>query len=513
MESTASNSVAAANPAATEPLIQIKNLHKAYGPIIAVQSATLDIYPGEVVALSGENGAGKSTVGKILAGAVSLTSGEIYLEGQPYSPANVHEARAKGIAIAFQELSLVPSWSVAENLVLADKSTIGTFSHAAAQAQASKLLAEVGINHIPAAATVASLSLSDRQLVEIARGILAKPKVLILDEASSALLPSGVAWLFERIRDLASKGTAIVYVSHRLPELREIADRCVVMRDGQTVGEFLRGKWENNELISLMAGRSVEHSYPTPPAVAKDAAMVLEVTNLRSVGVNGFDLNVRAGEIVGIGGLAGQGQAEALRALYGATPAKAERWVIAGKDIRKLATSSAVKLGMSFVPEDRKRDGLALKLGVGENLMFPWVKWFGAGGKVLVGQSTGSLKDVVTKLSVKTAGLSQPAGALSGGNQQKLVFGRWLNRSRSVILLHDPTRGVDVRAKQELHAAIMELAQSGVGVVWLSTEVEELVHMCHRVAVMYEGKVHKVLTQGEMDAESVVTASIGIVEQ
>jgi ribose transport system ATP-binding protein len=513
MESQAANSVAAAKPAATEPLIQIKDLHKAYGPVIAVESASLEIFAGEVVALCGENGAGKSTVGKILAGAVAATSGEILLQGQPYSPANVQEARANGVAIAFQELSLVPSWSVAENLVLADKSTNSTFSHRAAQAQAKELLAQVGITHIPAEAIVSSLSLSDRQLVEIARGILTKPRVLILDEASSALLPSGVAWLFERIRELTTSGTAVVYVSHRLPELREIADRCVVMRDGQTVGEFARGKWQDNELISLMAGRSVEHSYPSPPQVQEDAAIVLEVTNLRSQGVNGFDLVVRAGEIVGIGGLAGQGQAEALRALYGATPAKAERWAVSGKEIQKLNASAAVKLGMSFVPEDRKRDGLALKLGVGENLLFPWVRWFGAGGKVLVSKSNDGLLDVVGKLSVKTAGLTQPAGALSGGNQQKLVFGRWLNRSRSVILLHDPTRGVDVRAKQELHAAIMQLAQSGVGVVWLSTEVEELVHMCHRVAVMYEGKVHKLLAHGEIDAESVVTASIGIVKQ
>jgi ribose transport system ATP-binding protein len=262
-----------------------------------------------------------------------------------------------------------------------------------------------------------------------------------------------------------------------------------------------------------MAGRSVEQGYPKPPQVAKSAPLVLSVTNLRSQGVQGLNLEVQAGEIVGIGGLAGQGQAEALRALYGATPARADQWVIAGQPIQKLSTSAAVKRGMSFVPEDRKRDGLALKLGVGENLLFPWVRWLGYGGKAFVSQSVSGLNEVVSKLSVKTAGLTQPSGSLSGGNQQKLVFGRWLNRSRSVILLHDPTRGVDVRAKQEIHTAIMELAGSGVGVVWLSTEVEELVHMCHRVAVMYEGKIHKVLNQGELNSESVVTASIGIVEQ
>lgn len=513
MLSKASNSVAAEKSAATEPLIRIKNLHKAYGPIIAVQEATLEIYPGEVVALSGENGAGKSTVGKILAGAVTATSGEILFEGKPFHPASVQEARALGVAIAFQELSLVPSWTVAENLVLADSSSSKFFSHAVSQAKASEMLARVGITHIPASTEVASLSLSDRQMIEIARAILAAPKVLILDEASSALLPSGVAWLFERIRDHVKSGGSVVYVSHRLPELKEIADRCVVMRDGQTVGVYARGKWDNNELISAMAGRSVEQGYPKPPQVAKSAPVVLSVTNLRSQGVHGLNLEVQAGEIVGIGGLAGQGQAEALRALYGAAPARADQWVIAGQPIQKLSTSAAVKRGMSFVPEDRKRDGLALKLGVGENLLFPWVRWLGYGGKAFVSQSVSGLNEVVSKLSVKTTGLTQLSGSLSGGNQQKLVFGRWLNRSRSVILLHDPTRGVDVRAKQEIHTAIMELAGSGVGVVWLSTEVEELVNMCHRVAVMYEGKIHKVLNQGELNSESVVTASIGIVEQ
>jgi ribose transport system ATP-binding protein len=225
-----------------------------------------------------------------------------------------------------------------------------------------------------------------------------------------------------------------------------------------------------------------------------------------------LDLKVRAGEIVGLGGLAGQGQSEALQALFGASPAKANRWTLSGNSITTLKPNSAVKLGMSFVPEDRKRDGLALKLSVGENLLLPWVRWSGFGGKALIKKSTTNLNDVVAKLSVKTAGLGQPSGALSGGNQQKLVFGRWLNSARTIILLHDPTRGVDVRAKQELHAAIMDLASSGVGVIWLSTEVEELVNMCHQVAVMYDGRVVEVLKQGEVSADKVVTASLGIVK-
>ncbi len=513
MTEQTSGSVAATSVAATEPIVQIKDLQKNYGGIVAVASATLNIYPGEVIALSGENGAGKSTVGKILAGSVAPSAGEILLGGKPYSAKSVLEARRQGIAIAFQELSLVPTWTVAENLVLSDRSGLQHFSHSPSQLKAKELLTQVGITHINPAAPVAALSLSDRQQVEIARALLSDPRVLILDEASSALLPAGVQWLFEQIRKVASRGCAVVYVSHRLPELRVIADRCVVMRDGQTVGEFERGKWQDNELISLMAGRSVEQSYPALVPVSDSAETVLEVQNLRAQGVTGFDLSVKAGEIVGIGGLAGQGQAEALRALYGAVPAKADSWTIGGQAVKKLAPPSAVKLGLSFVPEDRKRDGLALRFGVGENLLFPWVRWGGLGGKPFVNSSSGALTEVMEKLSVKAAGVAQPAGALSGGNQQKLVFGRWLNRARSVILLHDPTRGVDVRAKQELHQAIVDLASSGVGVVWLSTEVEELVHMCHRVAVMYEGKVAKVLSSKELDSESVVTASIGIVQE
>ena len=513
MTTNPTGSVAATKVAATEPIVQIKDLRKNYGGVIAVSSATLEIYPGEVIALSGENGAGKSTVGKILAGSVEPSSGEILLAGQPYQAKSVLDARKQGIAIAFQELSLVPGWTVAENLVLSDMPSFKGFAHSPAQRQAREMLESVGLTHIDPSAPVATLSLSDRQQVEIARALLSEPRVLILDEASSALLPSGVQWLFEQIGQLTKKGCAVVYVSHRLPELKVIADRCVVMRDGQTVGEFQRGKWQDNELISLMAGRSVEQSYPEKQPVSSDAEIVLDVKNLRSTGLNGFDLSVRAGEIVGIGGLAGQGQAEALRALYGAVPAKAESWMVSGRKVKKLAPTSAVKLGMSFVPEDRKRDGLALQFGVGENLLFPWVRWGGLGGKPFVRASGAPLSEVVAKLSVKSAGFGQPAGALSGGNQQKLVFGRWLNRARTVILLHDPTRGVDVRAKQELHQAIVELAQSGVGVVWLSTEVEELVHMCHRVAVMYEGKVTKILAAQELDSESVVTASIGIIKE
>lgn len=503
--------MAAGNSAATEPLVRISNLSKTYGAVVAVKGANLELHAGEVIALSGENGAGKSTVGKILAGAVSPTTGSIFLDGKEFTASSVREARQHGVAIAFQELSLVPNWSVAENLVLADQPSLRRFSYSKSASIANQLLSSVGVKHIPADLIVSTLSLADRQLIEIARAFLTRPRVLILDEASSALLPSGVSWLFERIREFTNSGGAVVYVSHRLPELKEIADRCVVMRDGETVGEFERGKWKDDELISLMAGKSVESGYPTPPDIPGAAPVVLEVEELKALNVSGFNLKVRAGEIVGLGGLAGQGQAEALKALFGAIPATAKNWRVSGVDHRRLSPASAVRLGMSFVPEDRKRDGLALKLGVGENLLFPWISWRGPGGKFLVRQNNPRLSGVISQLSVKTSGVGQPAGALSGGNQQKLVFGRWLDRARTVILLHDPTRGVDVRAKQELHGAIVELARSGVAVVWLSTEVEELVHMCHKVAVMYEGRVIKELARGELDGDSIVTASIGIV--
>ncbi len=488
----------------------VRDLVKHYGAVHAVQAVSLHCEPGEVLALVGENGAGKSTVAKILAGAVRATSGSIELGGTTVDAGSVQDARRLGITCAFQELALVPDWTVAENLRLPDGRPLRGFSQRRAAAAARDILAGLELGHIDPEAPVSTLSLADRQMVEIARAIAAKPRVLILDEASSALAPPGVEWLFRRIREVTALGTSVIYVSHRLSEIAEIADRGTVLRDGRVVGEFTRGSWTDDELISLMAGREASKQFPAPPDSRVDGAEpVLLVENLVADGLDGVTLSIAPGEILGVGGLQGHGQAELLRALYGAIPASADRWMLRGTSLRRLNPVRAVKLGAGYVPEDRKREGLALQLGVGENLLAPWLKVLGLGGRPLLTRQRGWIDGVLGALSVRTRGPLERAGALSGGNQQKLVFGRWTGRGRTLVLLHDPTRGIDVRAKQELYRAIVELAEAGVGVLWFSTEVEELVHVCHRVVVLYRGRVADELEGDRLTADAVVGAAVG----
>ena len=509
---TADSAVPTPAPTTTSSdTLTVRNLVKHYGAVKAVDDVSLHCLPGEVLALVGENGAGKSTVAKMLAGAVSPTSGEIVLGDRTVTVANVSEARAIGIACAFQELALVPEWTVAENLQLPGGRSFRTFSQRKAVREATATLQRLELGHIDASVPVSTLSLADRQMVEIARAISANPQVLILDEASSALAPPGVQWLFRRIRELTATGTSVIYVSHRLGELAEIADRGTVLRDGAVVGEFHRGAWTDDELISLMAGREASKHYPAPaPKPAPGAEPVLQVEGLVADGLNGVTLSIAPGEILGVGGLQGHGQAELLRALFGASPATATSWRMGGKAVRRMSTVKAVRLGAGYVPEDRKREGLALDMGVGENLLTPWLKAAGLGGRPFLAQNATWTGGVITSLSVKTRGPLERAGALSGGNQQKLVFGRWLDRSRTVVLLHDPTRGIDVRAKQELYGAIVDLAKRGVGVLWFSTEVEELIHVCHRVVVLYQGAVADELEGDRLTADAIVGAAVGV---
>ncbi|MET4640270.1 sugar ABC transporter ATP-binding protein [Mycetocola sp. 2940] len=492
------------------PLLVASDVTKTYGAVRALTGASFTCWPGEVLALVGENGAGKSTVSRILAGATEQTSGTITFDGKPFQASSIAEARTRGVACAFQELALVPDWTVAENLMLPDKRGRGTFSQKRAQENSARLLDELGVTHLDPSAPLSDLRLADRQVIEIVRAISAEPRLLILDEASSALSAVGVDWLFSQVRALTARGVGIIYVSHRLSEIAEIADRGTVLRDGASVGTFERGSWSDDDLVSLMAGRTARRHFPDPPPVpAADAPVALEVRGLRSESVSGVDLTARAGEIVGIGGLQGQGQTELLRCLFGAAPAHAEVWRVGGKPVRRLSPYSAVKRGIGFVPEDRKTEGLALSLSVGENLLAPWLRPVSPGGPLQLRRERPWIDGVLGALSVRTRGPHETVDALSGGNQQKVVFGRWIDRKRLVLLLHDPTRGIDVRAKQELYEAMLSLADNGVAIIWFSTEVEELVHLCHRVAVLYRGRVARVLEGDQITPDTIIGAAVG----
>lgn len=479
---------------------------KHFGPIRAVEGVDFECRAGEVHALVGENGAGKSTLGKIIAGSIVADEGEVYVDRELLTSGSIRAAHEKGVFCAYQELSLIPDWTVAENMVLVDTPPNRFFSRSRAAREAREILKEAKLGHIDPEAVVGDLPLADRQQVEIARSMAEEPRILVLDEASSALSPPGVAWLFELIRRQTARGAAVIYVSHRLNEIKEIADRVTVMRDGKIVAHFDRGVWDEEELINAMAGEAVEKTYPVlkPPA----EKTVLRVEGLRATGLNNISFSLRAGEILGIGGLQGHGQTELMLALYGALPAAADRWELNGHPVGHLTPVRAVKSGLALVPEDRRTQGLSLGQSVGENLVAPWMRMIGLGGDPLVRRNGSWIDRVIRTLSVKTESPGISAGTLSGGNQQKVVFGRWLERNRSVVLLHDPTRGIDVRAKRELYAAIADLAAAGVGIVWFSTEVEELTNVCHRVLVLSGGSFRDELEGDQLTAEAVVGAFV-----
>lgn len=392
------------------PLLVARDLSKNYGAVRAVAGVGFTCLPGEVHALVGENGAGKSTVSKILSGAIAPTSGSVEIDGASLHGGSIARARSLGIACAYQEIALVPEWTVAENLALPEVRTRGVYSPARALARAGEILEQLRLPHIDPQARLGTLLLADRQLVEIARAIASRPKLLILDEASSALTPPGVEWLFDRIREITATGSAVIYVSHRLQELQVIADRGTVLRDGEPAGTFVRGEWDEDRLISMMAGRTTQKQFPPAPRVAPDAEVVLDVQNLRSNRLHDVSLSVHGGEILGIGGLQGQGQTELLRALFGAVPATAERWEVAGNPVGALTPRRAVKAGIGYVPEDRKTEGLALELGVGENLFAPWLKLFGGGGPPQLRRERGWIDGVLSALSVRTRGPLDPRG-------------------------------------------------------------------------------------------------------
>ena len=494
----------------TPPRLSVSSVTKHYGPIIAVADASFDARAGEVLALVGENGAGKSTLGKILAGAVEPTSGTITLNGEGFEVKTVRESRRRGVSCAFQELSLIPELTVAENLHLVDSGPLQRFSQSRARAQAAATLQRLNVSHIDPGTLVADLPLADRQVVEIVRALVHDSDILILDEASSALTPPGVTWLFERITEFTASGGTVIYVSHRMPEIAEIAHRVLVLRDGHLVGEFSQGSWNEEQLVSLMAGRDRSEEVTKPITLPDLKDPVMSIRGLNAPGIHVDALDLFPGEIVGLGGLQGQGQAELLKALFGAIPARADQWQVNGESIAKLTPPKAVKRGIGFVPEDRKTEGLVLDLGVGENLVTPWLKKLGIGGAPSLKTNRKWLAEILSSLGVRTRGAKELAGALSGGNQQKLVFGRWVNRNRSVLLLHDPTRGIDVGAKRDLYRSVFDIAQQGVAVLWLSTEVEELVNVCSRVIVMYQGAVVAEVSGDDLTSDTVVAYSLGV---
>ena len=487
--------------------IRAEALEKSFGGVRALAGASFAAAPGEVHALVGENGAGKSTLIKALGGRVRPDAGTIRLHGQVVRLREPPDAHRMGVWTVFQELTLLGGMTVAENLLLGreTRGRLRLIDRGGLPARAAALLAGLGVHHVDPRALVEDIPLGDRQVVEIARAVSHSPRILLLDEPTSSLVEREVAWLFGLIARLRGGGTCVVFTSHRWNEIKSVADRITVFRGGTDVGCFT--EISEDEAVTLMTGRRVETLYPKlPPRPSAGAA--LDVRDLAGARLAPTTLSVAPGEIVGVGGLAGHGHRELFFSLFGAGRASGEV-TVGGKPVRLRSPRDAIRrAGIALVPEDRKTEGLLLSMSVRDNLSLAVLRRLARLGVLRAGLERRLAGLEVERLSIRTASLATPVGALSGGNQQKALLGRWLLTEPRVLLLYDVTRGVDVATKHEIYALVMRLAGEGRAILLYSSDAEELAHLCHRVLVMREGRIVAELQAPGISAEDVVSAAV-----
>jgi len=493
----------------------MQGVSKRYGGVRALQDAGLVIEAGRIHAVLGENGAGKSTLIKIMAGVVAPDEGRLLLDGEPVSFASPAAANAAGIACIFQELSLIPDLTVADNIAISNPPRrFGLIDRGAQRRLAEQALARAGAENVHPLALVKDLSLSRRQMVEIAKALARKPRILILDEATSALTAADVTKIYGVLKRLRAEGLALVYISHRMHEITELADECTVLCNGRSVASYAAGTKTDNEVVEMMIGREYNAIFPPRAAhPASDARPVLEVRNLCWTDrLNDISLRVHAGEVIGLGGLDGQGQRELLLALFGVLRGTAGEVLIDGRPVTIAGPDFAKRkeIGMALIPEDRKTEGLMLPMSVRENLSFAALGRLSRWGVVNASAERDAVERIVRLLAVRTDGTDVPAGSLSGGNQQKLVIGKWLMLAPRILLLNDPTRGIDVGTKQEMYQLLRQLADEGAAILFYSTDYDELVGCCDRVLVMCDGAIGRELVGAEITERALVSSALNL---
>jgi len=484
--------------------LAMRGIIKSFAGNTVLADVNLSANSGEVLALLGENGAGKSTLMKILAGVHQPDAGEIFIDGKPVKIANPVDSLHHGVAMIYQELSLAPHLTVAENIFLGREpaSSLGIINQKAMNEKAAALLQEYGFKLAPKA-KVGQLSTAKRQLVEITRAIVEAKRVIVMDEPTSSLTSHEVEDLFRLIRDLKARGLAVIYISHRLEELDEIADQVTILRDGRAV---YSGKWgaiSTDEVIQHMAGRELKEIFP--PRHAKIGEVKLRVSNLnRPPKFTDINFEARAGEVVGIAGLAGAGRTELVEAIYGTQPATSGEINLLGNTIQHSTPHQSVVNGLSLLTEDRKRTGLCLNLSLATNLTLANVKALLTSGMLQTKAETVAATNYIDKLHIRPPSPTKTVGRMSGGNQQKVLLGRWLFAKTQVFLLDEPTRGVDVAARSEIYREVNELAEAGAAIVMVSSDLPELLGMADRILVMRRGRMVAELKAKETTQEEIL---------
>ena len=496
------------------PLLEVRHVRKHFPGVQALDGVSLRVEAGEVLALVGENGAGKSTLMKILAGVHAPSSGEILLDGVPVRFANVAAAMRRGIVLIHQELNLAENLSVAANLFLGRERTrggwLGWLDQGSMNTAAVRLLERVGLDVSPST-VVGNLPPGQRQLVEIARAVGLDARLIIMDEPTSSLTQRETNRLCSVIDDLRRSGVTVVYISHRLAEVKRVADRVEVLRDGRNAGALAREEVSHDALVRLMVGRDLKQLYPRRHAATADAPVRLTVRGVTYAGGpdHRTSFEVRGGEIVGMAGLVGAGRTELAEALFGIRALTGGDVLLDGAPVRIRHPGQAIDAGLLLVPEDRRRHGLLLEDTIRRNLSLPNLDSISVLSWVLRRREAELAADLMRRLSVRASGPEQLAGQLSGGNQQKVVLGKWLARRPRVLIFDEPTRGVDVGARSEIYALMDELAGEGVAVLMISSDLEEVLGMSDRVLVLHEGRLAGELAKADLSEEAVMHLATG----
>ena len=491
-----------------EKLLTMENISKSFPGVHALKNVQFDLVPGEVHALVGENGAGKSTLMKILSGIYTKDSGEILYNGESIDLTNTREAQDMGICIIHQELNMMNHLTVAQNMFIGKESTKGFFlDDAADNRQAADMLARLGMQSIDPKELVANLTVGRMQMVEIAKALTYNSKILILDEPTAALSDQEIEYLFGIIRELKEEGVAMIYISHRMDEIWEISDRITVLRDGEYVGTVVTADVTQGEVIQMMVGRTIFVETKSESSVPEGAETVLEVRNLnagRMVQDVSFDL--KRGEILCIAGLMGAGRTETVRALFGADKKDSGEIYVEGQLVKIDSPADAVRVGLSYLSEDRKRYGLATGMSVAANSVMACLENFMKGPFVDQKRINKVAEEYVEKLETRTPSIRQLVQNLSGGNQQKVVIAKWLIKNANIFIFDEPTRGIDVGAKNEIYKLIHELAADGKSIIVISSELPEVLRLADRIVVMAEGRVTGILPAGSSQEEIMTLA-------
>lgn len=492
------------------PLLEVRDITLSFPGVRALNSVSLTVGRAEVVSVVGENGAGKSTLMKILAGVQEPDSGEIRLDGEPVRFRSVRDAMSRGIALIHQELNLADNLTVAGNIFLGrEPLRWGLIDQRQMNAESAELLARVGLRVDPRQ-RVRELTIAQQQMVEIAKAVSVNARVLIMDEPTSSLSAQESERLFEVIASLQQAGVSILYISHRLQEVRNLSHRVVVLRDGENAGELRDDDITHDNLVRLMVGRDISRFYSRQPHTPGAVVLTVEGLTTHAWPTHAATLEIRAGEIVGIAGLVGAGRTELLQAMFGVDDVLAGSVTAGDRQLTPRSARDAIESGLALVPEDRKHHGVVLEMSVRHNISLASLQQQArSGGLVNFAAERRQSREMRDRLRIKTPSDETLVGTLSGGNQQKVVLGKWLALRPRVLLMDEPTRGIDIGAKQEIYQLMDELAGDGIAVLFVSSELEEIIGMSDRVIVMHEGEITGELSRAELTEEAVMQLATG----